>query len=179
MWTWPSTSPRHTAQLPAPASSSSAAFRSKWPAACCLCRRSVGRVAGRILPQRHQLGLACLKPCQFPRAEHLQRRLVGEQRRFCHIGSPANLFPTQKGEPYTKSGLSSMWRRAKARAGITDDFTFKDIRALVATEAAKGGQDRKDIQTRLAHTSGKTTDIYIKEAAPDVSEIAVSLPWKG
>lgn len=87
------------------------------------------------------------------------------------------LFPTQKGDPYTKSGLSSMWRRAKERAGITDDVTFKDIRALGATDAARGGQDRKDIQTRLAHTSGKTTDIYIKEAVPDVSEIAVSLPW--
>lgn len=88
------------------------------------------------------------------------------------------LFPTQKGEPYTKSGLSSMWRRAIARAGITDDITFKDIRALGATDAAKSGQDRKDIQTRLAHTSSKTTDIYIKEAIPDVSEIAVSLPWE-
>ena len=87
------------------------------------------------------------------------------------------LFPTQKGEPYTKSGLSSMWRRAKARAGIKDDVTFKDIRALGATDAAKSGQDRKDIQTRLAHTSGKTTEIYIKEAVPDVSDIAVSLPW--
>lgn len=89
------------------------------------------------------------------------------------------LFPTTGGEPYTKSGLSSMWRRAKARAGIKDDVTFKDIRALGATDAAKAGQDRKDIQTRLAHTSGKTTDIYIKEAVPDVSEIAVSLPWAG
>jgi integrase len=87
------------------------------------------------------------------------------------------LFPTQNGDAYTKSGLSSMWRRAKARAGITDDVTFKDIRALGATDAAKAGEDRKNIQTRLAHTSGKTTDIYIKEAIADVSEIAVSLPW--
>lgn len=87
------------------------------------------------------------------------------------------LFPTQDGDPYTKSGLSSMWRRAKARAKITDDVTFKDIRALGATDAAKAGQDRKDIQTRLAHTSGKTTDIYIKEAIADVSDIATPLPW--
>jgi integrase len=87
------------------------------------------------------------------------------------------LFPTQKGEAYGKSGLSSMWRRAKERAGITDDVTFKDIRALGATDAAKAGEDRKDIQTRLAHTSGKTTDIYIKEAIADLSEIASTLPW--
>jgi integrase len=87
------------------------------------------------------------------------------------------LFPTQKGGAYTKSGLSSMWRRAKARAGINDDIIFKDIRALGATDAAKRGEDRKNIQTRLAHTSGKTTDIYIKEAIADVSDIEMSLPW--
>lgn len=87
------------------------------------------------------------------------------------------LFPTHDGQPYTKSGLSSMWRRAKDRAGIKDDVTFKDIRALGATDAAKAGKDRKDIQTRLAHTSGKTTDIYIKEAVADISDIATSLPW--
>jgi integrase len=87
------------------------------------------------------------------------------------------LFPTQQGDPYTKSGLSSMWRRSKDRVGVTDDVTFKDIRALGATDSEKARQHRKDIQTRLAHTSGKTTDIYIKEAVPDVSEIAVSLPW--
>jgi integrase len=88
------------------------------------------------------------------------------------------LFPTQKGGAYTKSGLSSMWQRAKERAKITDDVTFKDIRALGATDAAKGGEDRRNIQTRLAHTSGKTTDIYIKEAIPDVSDIAMRLPWE-
>lgn len=87
------------------------------------------------------------------------------------------LFPTQKGGAYSKTGLSSMWRRAKARLGIAEDFVFKDIRALGATDAAKAGESRKDIQTRLVHTSGKTTDIYIKEAIADVSYIEMSLPW--
>lgn len=87
------------------------------------------------------------------------------------------LFPTQKGGAYSKTGLSSMWRRAKARLGIVEDFVFKDIRALGATDAAKAGKSRKDIQTRLVHTSGKTTDIYIKEAIADVSDIEMRLPW--
>lgn len=87
------------------------------------------------------------------------------------------LFPTQKGGSYSKTGLSSMWRRAKARLGIVEDFMFKDIRALGATDAAKAGENRKDIQTRLVHTSSKTTDIYIKEAIADVSDIEMSLPW--
>lgn len=88
------------------------------------------------------------------------------------------LFPTQKGTPYAKSGLLSMWDRAKERIGMTDDVVFKDIRALGATDAARRGEDRKHIQNRLAHTSGDTTDIYIKEAIPDISSIDMDLPWK-
>lgn len=88
------------------------------------------------------------------------------------------LFPTRKGTPYSKSGLSSMWDRAKERIGMTDDVVFKDIRALGATDAARRGDDRKDIQKRLVHTSSKTTDIYIKEAIPDISGIEMNLPWQ-
>jgi integrase len=88
------------------------------------------------------------------------------------------LFPTQKGTPYTKSGLVSMWKRAKKRAKITDDVQFKDLRALGATDAAKAKIDKKEIQKRLVHTSGDTTDIYIKEAVPETSGIDLALPWK-
>lgn len=87
------------------------------------------------------------------------------------------LFPTQKGTPYAKTGLISMWDRAKERAGIKDDVTFKDLRSLGATDAAKAGQQLKDIQKRLVHTSSKTSEIYIKEAVPDVSAIDMKLPW--
>jgi len=87
------------------------------------------------------------------------------------------LFPTQKGTPYAKTGLISMWDRAKERAGIKDDVTFKDLRSLGATDAARAGQKMKDIQTRLVHTTPKTSEIYIKEAIPDVSTIDMKLPW--
>eukprot|EP01133_Synstelium_polycarpum_P020825 gene20825-25013_t len=87
------------------------------------------------------------------------------------------VFPTQKGGAYTRSGLSSMWDRAKERIGMKDDVVFRDIRALAATDAARRGEDRSDIQKRLVHTSGKTTDIYIKEVIADVSEIPMALPW--
>ena len=87
------------------------------------------------------------------------------------------VFPTKKGGAYTRSGLSSMWDRAKERIGMKDDVVFRDIRALAATDAARRGEDRRDIQKRLVHTSGKTTDIYIKEVIPDVSDIPMALPW--
>lgn len=88
------------------------------------------------------------------------------------------LFPSQKGTPYTKSGLFSMWDRARERAGIKDSVWFKDLRALGATDALKAGEGRKGIQTRLAHTSEKTTEIYLKEAVAEASGIDLALPWK-
>jgi len=88
------------------------------------------------------------------------------------------LFPSRRGTPYTKSGLFSMWDRARERAGITDSVWFKDLRALGATDALKAGEGRKGIQTRLAHTSEKTTEIYLKEAVAEASGIDLALPWK-
>lgn len=88
------------------------------------------------------------------------------------------VFSKKDCKPYTKDGLYSMWTRAKERAGLTEeDITFRDIRALGATDAAKAGEDPKEIQKRLAHTSAKTTDIYIKEVVPDKSKLTSKLPW--
>lgn len=87
------------------------------------------------------------------------------------------LLPTRDKTPYTKSGLNSAWVRARKRAKIEDDILFRDLRALGATDAAKAGSERKDIQRRLAHTSGKTSEIYIKEAIPETSSLDVKLPW--
>lgn len=88
------------------------------------------------------------------------------------------LFPTRDKTPYTKSGLNSAWVRARARAKIDDDILFRDLRALGATDAAKAGSQRTEIQRRLAHTSGKTSEIYIKEAIPETSRMDVKLPWE-
>lgn len=87
------------------------------------------------------------------------------------------LFCSQKGTPYTKSGLFSMWDRARERAGITESVWFKDLRALGATDALKAGEGKAEIQDRLAHTEAATTEIYLKEAVAVVSEIDLILPW--
>jgi integrase len=99
-----------------------------------------------------------------------------EIKRKYEVISPY-LFPTQKGTPYTKSGLFSMWDRARERAGITDEVWFKDLRALGATDAAKTGEQKEEIRKRLIHTSSKTSEIYIKEAIPERSELDMVLPW--
>jgi integrase len=82
-----------------------------------------------------------------------------------------------QGQPYSKNGLFSMWDRARERAGIKEDVQFRDLRALAATDAAKAGRTKKEIQDRLVHTSSSTTDIYIKESVPALSEFITRLPW--
>lgn len=95
----------------------------------------------------------------------------------------AYLFPTRKGTPYSKSGLFSMWDRARDRLGIDKDsppeerIQFRDLRALGATDAAKAGKKMDEIQARLTHTSSKTSEIYIKEAIAQVSDMNLPLPW--
>lgn len=101
------------------------------------------------------------------------------------------LFPKtagrHAGHPYEKSGLTTMWDRARERAvdaagkagkSFGDLIQFKDLRSLGATDAADRGEDLKKIQTRLVHTSGDTTGIYIKKTIPKVSDIDLALPWE-
>lgn len=98
------------------------------------------------------------------------------------------LFPTRKGTPYAKTGLISMWDRAYDRVAeaakkdgreLGEKITFKDLRSLGATDAAKQGRQIAEIQNRLVHTSSKTSEIYIKDVVPTTSEIDMKLPWKG
>jgi site-specific recombinase XerD len=91
------------------------------------------------------------------------------------------LFPSSKGTHYTKSGLTSMWERARERAAEKDpsvmQVQFKDLRALGATDSAKAGENKEAIRARLIHTDSATSEIYIKEAVPEKSMITVKLPW--
>jgi integrase len=88
------------------------------------------------------------------------------------------LMPNQKGTPYTKSGLLSMWTAARERADIEEKIWFRDLRPLGATDAAKSGEHIKTIQTRLAHTSERTSAGYVKAVVADKSELEIELPWK-
>ena len=42
----------------------------------------------------------------------------------------------------------------------------------------KAGAGMESIKTRLAHTSSRTSEIYIKESVPEASSIDLDLPWK-
>ncbi len=92
------------------------------------------------------------------------------------------LLPSKKGTPYAKSGLTSMWERARDRAATMDpsvsEVQFKDLRALGATDARKAGEEKEEVRKRLAHMSVETTEIYLKESVAELSSIDLKIPWK-
>lgn len=90
------------------------------------------------------------------------------------------------GRPFSRGTLFELWDRARRRAMVLSEkvgkdfgpsIQFRDLRALGATDAATRGEDYSEIQKRLAHTSGKTTSIYIKKVIPKVSALDAALPW--
>jgi len=91
------------------------------------------------------------------------------------------LFPVAQGKtrggPYTKSGLTSMWERARERAGEIE-VQFRDLRALGATDAARAGKTKDEIRARLVHTTTKTSEIYIKDVIPETSSLDLKMPWE-
>ncbi|TWI69013.1 phage integrase family protein [Pseudoduganella lurida] len=123
-----------------------------------------------------------------PAIARVIERARAEKRRRQVVSS--YLFPatTNKnvGHPFLKGSLVEMWERARDRAvekakaegrEFGPLITFRDLRALGATDAAASGEEHAEIQKRLAHTSGKTTNIYIKRVIPKVSALDTQLPW--
>jgi integrase len=67
----------------------------------------------------------------------------------------------QDGQPYTQSGISTMWQRARNKAGIKD-FGPRDLRGKAATDMYEAGEPLEKIQRLLGHADISTTQIYIK-----------------
>lgn len=71
------------------------------------------------------------------------------------------LIPREDGLPYTRDGISSMFRRATVAAGI-DDFAPYDLKAKAATDMLEAGVSIETICDLCGHDDVKTTRTYIK-----------------
>ena len=85
------------------------------------------------------------------------------------------IIHTEHGQPYTASGIRSLFSRAAKRAGV-EGVTLKDIRAKAASDAAKQGYTTAEIKVALAHTDEATTRDYIRDQAAPVSAVIIKLP---
>lgn len=104
------------------------------------------------------------------RAKELRKRRRGSRR-----VESIHLFPTRKGEQYTKNALDSLWARALERADISRaSFHFHDIKAKTVTESA----DLVEAMKRAAHSDIRTTR-RVYDRKPDVVTPLPSVSRKG
>jgi integrase/recombinase XerD len=93
-------------------------------------------------------------------AEALRRYLEAGRPKLVSGKSPANVFLTRRGTPFSRVTL---WKRIKERvrlAGIERNVTPHMLRHSFATHLLEHGADLRVIQELLGHASISTTEIY-------------------
>lgn len=79
---------------------------------------------------------------------------------FAEKGPNGLLFVGEKGAPFRRSTFGRKWRRARAKAGLPDDFRFYDLRHTGHTLSTQSGATLKDTMVRAGQSSEKAALIY-------------------
>jgi len=80
---------------------------------------------------------------------------------------PTHVLLSRLGAPYTSSGVTSLFRRAVARAGIRD-FHFHDLRHDFATRLRRAGHGLDVVQELLGHATPAMTQRYAHIGADEL-----------
>lgn len=92
------------------------------------------------------------------RAERLKRRKIvpiEEQR-------DPYLLVSEDGQPFTKSGLNSLWRRARDDAKV-GKVTTRDVRPYALAQMEAAGEPVERIREAAAHTTTAQTEAYLNQ----------------
>jgi integrase/recombinase XerD len=103
--------------------------------------------------------------------EALERYLATGRPKLVTPKSPANVFLTSRGRPFSRVWL---WKRIKARAelaGLARNVTPHMLRHSFATHLLEHGADLRVIQELLGHASISTTEVYTHVAGNRLREI--------
>jgi len=101
----------------------------------------------------------------------LQRYLEAGRPKLLTSRSPANIFLTSRGTPFSSVTL---WLRIKKRvrhAGIPRNVTPHMLRHSFATHLLENGADLRVIQELLGHASISTTEVYTHVAGNRLREV--------
>lgn len=104
-------------------------------------------------------------------ADAIRRYLQAGRPALVKPRTPANVFLTRRGGPFSASAL---WRRIKRRArcaGLARNLTPHVLRHSFATHLLENGADLRVIQELLGHSSISTTEVYTHVTAPRLREI--------
>lgn len=105
------------------------------------------------------------------RAERLPRRKVVpiDEKRDLY------LLVSEDGQPFTKSGLNSLWRRAREDAGV-GKVTTRHIRAYALSQMEAAGEPVEKIRQAAAHTTTAQTEAYLNQHRERFSAAVLAEP---
>jgi integrase len=84
------------------------------------------------------------------------------------------VFPNSKGEPLHRGAFTTVWHRARERAGLPG-FHFHDLRHTGNTLAATTGASTRELMARMGHASMRAAVLYQHATSERDQQIAVAL----
>ncbi|MFV2118233.1 tyrosine-type recombinase/integrase [Streptomyces sp. Act-28] len=94
---------------------------------------------------------------------------------YAEKGPDGLLFVGEKGKPFRRSSFGRKWRRARAAAGLPENFRFYDLRHTGHTLATRSGATLKDTMVRAGQSSEKAALIYQHSDLTRQQEVASGL----
>jgi integrase len=82
--------------------------------------------------------------------------------------------PNSKGEPLHRGAFTTVWHRARERAGLPG-FHFHDLRHTGNTLAATTGASTRELMARMGHASMRAAVLYQHATSERDQQIAVAL----
>ncbi len=101
----------------------------------------------------------------------LQRYLEAGRVKLVTRRSPANLFLTRRGTPFSAVALWLRIKHRAKRAGIGRNVTPHMLRHSFATHLLEHGADLRVIQELLGHANISTTEVYTHVAGARLQEV--------
>ncbi len=84
------------------------------------------------------------------------------------------VFPNDKDQPLHRGSFTTVWHRARRRAGLPD-FHFHDLRHTGNTLAATTGASTRELMARMGHASMRAAVLYQHATSERDREVAVAL----
>jgi integrase len=88
------------------------------------------------------------------------QELLAHLDRYTAPGPRALVFATKTGKPVRGGQRTSMFTRAKRRAGAPSEIRWHDLRHLAATRAAEAGATLAELQRRIGHSTVAAAMVY-------------------
>ena len=104
-------------------------------------------------------------------SEAMQRYLGAGRPKLVTKRSPANVFLTKRGTPFSSVTLWLRVKRRARRAGIARNVTPHMLRHSFATHLLDHGADLRVIQELLGHANISTTEIYTHVAGSRLRDV--------